>query len=184
MPGTSNQDGGMETPRRLRREAKLANRDRSRLAALVAACTLTGVAVGFSLSALVTVHHAATMERGAVSVVQAGSQEPVSWLGVAIRDAGYDTRGAVVLDVFDGSPADRAGLEPGDRIVSVGGSCAAGARDVVRHIRSEDAGDTVTVGVVSGGEHEFVEPMLSSVPSGAIDRRATRYHRPVSAGAE
>lgn len=173
MPET-NREAGMDTPRRLRREAKLAPRDRSRLAALVAACTLTGVAVGFSLSALVTVHHAATMDRGHPSAVAATANEPVSWLGVAIRDAGYNTRGAVVLDVFDGSPADQAGIEPGDRIVSIAGSCAAGAREVVRQIRAEEAGAEVPVLLVREGDREIVAPTLSSVPASAVDQRV-RY---------
>jgi predicted metalloprotease with PDZ domain len=174
MPDTSKQPNEMESTPRLRREARLASRDRSRLAALVAACTLTGVAVGFSLSALVTVHHAATLERAQPRVVAVASQEPITWLGVAIRDAGYDTRGAVVLEVFAGSPADRAGIEPGDRILSVAGSCARTARDVVTLIRRAEAGERVPIGVLRRGERVWLEAELSSLPASALDPRV-RY---------
>jgi predicted metalloprotease with PDZ domain len=168
MPDTSKQPDAMDSTPRLRREARLAGRDRSRLAALVAACTLTGVAVGFSLSALVTVHHAVSLERAQPRVIAVSSQEPVTWLGVAIRDAGYDVRGAVVLDVFAGSPADRAGIEPGDRILSVGGSCARTARDVVTLIRRADAGQAVPIVVLRRGEQVWLQAELSSVPSSAL----------------
>ncbi len=182
MPETSeHHQDVVKTPRRLRREARLGGRDRSRLAALVAACTLTGVAVGFSLSALVTVHHAATMQRAAHSSAMAvTSQEPITWLGVAIRDAGYDARGAVVLDVFPGSPADRAGIEAGDRVVSIEGTCARSARDVVTLIRRADAGDSIRVGVLRGGDRVWLDAELSSVPASAVIQRA-RY-RAVRAG--
>jgi S1-C subfamily serine protease len=49
---------------------------------------------------------------------------PTAFLGVSlVQSAGYgqDVRGAVVESVVTGSPADRAGLGPADRITSLGG---------------------------------------------------------------
>jgi carboxyl-terminal processing protease len=42
-------------------------------------------------------------------------------IGVSVRDEKKLRRGLRVLTVYDGSPADRAGIEPGDDILSVNG---------------------------------------------------------------
>lgn len=78
-----------------------------------------------------------------------------AWFGASTRavlrvsdqdrnDAGVTSdTGAFVIDVFDGSAADRAGLEPGDVIISINDATVQSAEDVARAVRALDPGDTV-----------------------------------------
>jgi S1-C subfamily serine protease len=90
-------------------------------------------------------------------------------LGVSLG-AG-DERGVRVLDVREGGPADRAGVEEGDRIVSVNGTSLTipredaddealqdvGARRLTRTLRALKAGDQVTLVLARGSERRTVQ---------------------------
>ena len=60
-------------------------------------------------------------------------------------------RGLIVTAVDADSPADRAGLQPRDLIVSIGGEPVRTNADVRQRLVDNRAGDTVTVGVVRAG---------------------------------
>jgi serine protease Do len=68
------------------------------------------------------------------------------------------TRGAVVRGVQPGSPAEQAGLQPGDLIVGVGTHAVASPSDAVREIRSAMNGQdhAVALRVIRNGESVFV----------------------------
>lgn len=53
--------------------------------------------------------------------------------------------GVVILSVWDGSPADDAGLRKRDVIVSVDGETVDGITDVTEAVRGAEAGDTLTI---------------------------------------
>lgn len=55
------------------------------------------------------------------------------------------TAGVYVLDVFDGSAAHRAGLKPGDVIVSLDAKEVTTPEDVARAIRAKDPGDSIEI---------------------------------------
>ena len=60
--------------------------------------------------------------------------------------------GVVILSVRDGSPADDAGLQKGDVIVSVDGETVDGISDVTQTVRGAEAGDMLTIVVDREGE--------------------------------
>ena len=60
--------------------------------------------------------------------------------------------GIVVVNVREDSPADDAGLQKGDVIVSVGGNTVASISDVVESVRDAEVGDTLTFVVDRDGE--------------------------------
>lgn len=63
-----------------------------------------------------------------------------------LEDAGVvSDEGVFIVDVFGGSAADRAGLEPGDVIVGINGVSVATPEDVARTIRSLDPGDSIDI---------------------------------------
>jgi hypothetical protein len=62
------------------------------------------------------------------------------------------SRGLRVEAVAPGSPAARAGLEPGDLIVAVAGDTAAGARQYAAAIHLDQASGRIPVTVLRGGE--------------------------------
>jgi serine protease Do len=88
------------------------------------------------------------------------------WLGAMIGDI-QDTatypqmakdlkvegvKGAFVLDLYKGSPADRAGLKPGDYVTSVGNTPITDANRLTQVIGSLEAGKSATLGIIRYGE--------------------------------
>ncbi len=61
-------------------------------------------------------------------------------------------RGVLVLGVFVDSPADRAGVEPGDIIIAVNGRPVHQVRNVLEMIASHKPGDRVTLELLRGKE--------------------------------
>jgi serine protease DegQ len=59
--------------------------------------------------------------------------------------------GAIVVDVARGSPADRAGIAPGDLIVRVNGRPVEAVEQVLGALRRSREGDTLRITVIRGG---------------------------------
>jgi putative serine protease PepD len=76
----------------------------------------------------------------------ARSSQP--WLGVELRTA---TDGVVVAGVTSDGPADRAGLQPGDVIDSIGGRRTRSVDDVVQALADERPGRKVTIELRGAG---------------------------------
>ena len=93
------------------------------------------------------------------------SQETSSGFGITLQTVTPEiarrmrldeTRGAVITDVEQGSPAARAGLQPGDVIVRVGQAPIANAADAQRELGRVRSGSTAFLRVVRGGQETFV----------------------------
>jgi len=67
-----------------------------------------------------------------------------------------DARGAVISDVEEESPAQRAGLQPGDVILRVGSTPIANRADAQRTLAAIRSGDTAFLRVFRGGQETFV----------------------------
>jgi len=65
--------------------------------------------------------------------------------------------GAVVVSVTEGSPADDAGLQRGDLIVSLDGDALDSARALIDAVGRRSPGDAVTLGVLHSGDQTRVE---------------------------
>ncbi len=76
-------------------------------------------------------------------------------LGVMIGQA--EEGGVRVIAVIPGSPAEAAGLQKGDRIVSAGGDTVREASDLTRKVSEYEPGDTGPVEVMRGEERLGLE---------------------------
>ena len=94
------------------------------------------------------------------------------WLGVFIQEItpdiadslGLDTAaGALVSTVNENSPAQAAGLEPGDVIVSFDGRMIDKMRDLPRIVAETEIGKTVPVGVIRNGKSIEVQVTLGEL---------------------
>lgn len=70
--------------------------------------------------------------------------------------------GALIDTVSVGSPAEAAGIEPGDIVTSIGDTPVASVEDVFIAIRSHRVGDRVAVKIVRGDEALTLEVTLGS----------------------
>jgi serine protease Do len=95
------------------------------------------------------------------------------WLGVQINDLDKDlaeamglkgTRGVLVESVVDGSPADDAGIERGDVLVSLEGQDLHTARDLMFQVAKSDPGATVELGVLRDGKSRNMVVALGEFP--------------------
>jgi putative serine protease PepD len=73
--------------------------------------------------------------------------------------------GAEVQDVAPNSPAQRAGLRPGDVIVAVDGDAVSEPGDVANALEGNEPGDSVVVEVERGGDREELDVTLGTRPA-------------------
>ncbi len=109
------------------------------------------------------------------------------WLGVTIQSLDPEragemgmpgATGVLVSDVASGSPAQVAGLMPGDVITEAGGQDVRNATDLITAIRSAGVGQDIELEVLRGGTEENVNVQLASMPGGAMHERG----RPMMGG--
>jgi len=70
--------------------------------------------------------------------------------------------GAIVVDVTAGSPADKAGMQEGDRITSVDSAPVRDQIELGARVRSHQPGDTVHITFVRDGQEQTIEVVLGS----------------------
>jgi serine protease Do len=95
------------------------------------------------------------------------------WLGVAVAPVSPEVarqvrldeaRGAVVVEVVGGSPAARAGIEPGDVIVAFQGAPVPAPRELTRRVAGTPPGTEVRIEIVRAGDRRTVTATLGELP--------------------
>ncbi len=91
-----------------------------------------------------------------------------AYLGVRLG-ASIGAPGAVVAAVDRGGPADKAGISPGDLILSIEGQRTTGPQDVASVLASHQPGGKVSVEIrpADGGSAKTVDVRLGTYPGGA-----------------
>ena len=125
---------------------------------------------------------------------RSGSDDDRAALGVntSTSRTKRDTLGLLITSVVPGSPAEKAGLEEGNRIQSINGvslrlaAADAGERDMdgvmtnrlVRELRKMNAGDEADLRVYAAGQVKTVKVKTTHVEDlNTLERRATRVLR-------
>jgi serine protease Do len=109
------------------------------------------------------------------------------WLGVSIQAVTDDmarslklkeAKGAIVSDVTGDSPADKAGVKPGDVVIGVDGRPVEDNGDLSRYIASKPPGSTVSLRVLrEGGPEQTIAVKLGTFPEeGAEDEGDSSKH--------
>lgn len=83
---------------------------------------------------------------------------------------GTPEKGAFVSDLTPDSPADKAGLEPGDVIVAIDAREVEWSSDVVDYVSSRPIGSKVTVKLVREGKAKTVQVTLGELPAAEEER--------------
>jgi serine protease Do len=100
------------------------------------------------------------------------------WLGVQIQAVDEATarsfkmkeaRGAVIAQITDGSPAEKAGLKPEDVVLSVDEVAIQDQTDLSRYVAGKAPGATVKLKILRGGEEKVVPVTLGTFPEETAD---------------
>jgi S1-C subfamily serine protease len=154
----------------LKREIILPSSDRGRLAAIIATCSMAGLAGGMALSMLAESQRVADeLRREQLEASMRSADEaavPTAWLGIEIRNAPGKCAGAKVMKVVPGSPADHVGLRTGDVVEMFGGDAVCDDDHLIAVVHASSIGASPAVGVRRGAEHFVVEPKLGVMPRG------------------
>jgi putative serine protease PepD len=111
--------------------------------------------VGFAISARDLLAQLDVLRRQA-----AGEKIVEGFLGVAIDDRRDGGSGAVITEVTSGSPADEAGLQAGDVVVSANGRSISGLGGLVAIIRDGEPGSELQLTVLRDGERVDLSALL------------------------
>jgi len=90
---------------------------------------------------------------------------PTAFMGVATTDTADGSGGAQVQSVVAGGPAQKAGIAPGDLIVSFEGKPVATADSLSGLVQARQPGDTVQVVVERNGTNRTVSVTLATKPA-------------------
>jgi len=77
-----------------------------------------------------------------------------------------DAKGAVVVDLTDGAPGKKAGLQSGDVVTALDGKKVESSDDLTMNVISHQPGETVTLDVVRDGKPTTVKVTLAARPGG------------------
>jgi serine protease Do len=109
------------------------------------------------------------LARGIVEQIRRGGSVVRGWLGVAVDDIELDRgarRAALVQGIERGSPAARAGLRPGDVVISLDGAPVAGRRDLVRGVAAMAPGRQARLTLLREGRRQDVAVQIGRRPGG------------------
>jgi serine protease Do len=84
---------------------------------------------------------------------------------IGVRPSDDEGKGAIVAQVYDDTPAEKAGLLPGDRILDVDGREIADPVALVKTIGSLDPGEEVTLHIERDGKPQDLVVTLGERPS-------------------
>jgi hypothetical protein len=146
-------------PRRTLRERlrSFHARNQRRIRIAVAAAALTLLIAG----AAVALASAVGGSGGQPSAAAAGSR---AWLGIDVARSPYG--GVMVVDVFPGSPAQAAGMEPGDVITRVNGHPVVNPSDVTSAVAGRHPGDRLQLQFQGSGTTYSASVPLARTPAG------------------
>jgi S1-C subfamily serine protease len=131
----------------------------------------------------------ANMVRVIVASAKAGGVVKRPWLGANLQAVTSDLSkefdlkrpaGAVITNVTPGSPAARAGLKPGDVIVSVDGEAVDDPNAFNYRFTTRPLGGTVEIGIVRGGKESKVAVALETAPDTRRDELVIESRSPFS----
>jgi serine protease DegS len=86
------------------------------------------------------------------------------WLGIQLAEDDPPGSGLAIAAVLRGSPAQSAGLEPGDRILALDGTAAVNRREVLRQIAMTEPGSHVTLTVLRDGQRLTIDAIAGTRP--------------------
>jgi S1-C subfamily serine protease len=139
------------------RSLPVGSRRQRRIALVAVAATLLLAGAAYAVTS-------AVVGGGSSNQTPAVASGSGAWLGIDV--ASSPQGGVMVVDVFPGSPAEAAGMEPGDTITQVNGHQILTPRDVRAAIAGMHPGDEVQLQFQGSGTSYTAKVPLASPPAG------------------
>ena len=126
------------------------------------AIVASGSGIGFAIPI--------NMVRNVVKQLKEGGEVSRGWLGVGIQDlteelADYyglkNQKGVLVTQVFEGDPAEKAGIQPNDIITAVDGKKVETGRELSRIVADTPVGEKARIDYIRDGRPKSVRVVLS-----------------------
>jgi S1-C subfamily serine protease len=127
----------------------------------------------FGARVRVLVIPAATLERIVPLLLKHG-RVARGWLGVALhpvavpdalRETAGQPSGMMVMSLAEGGPAAKAGIVPGDIVLSVNGTQALGFRRIAAQLAPDSVGRTAALRIVRGGSVLSLDAVVGARPA-------------------
>jgi len=80
-------------------------------------------------------------------------------------NVGQDVQGVVIVGVEPGSPADQAGLRPGDVVISMADEAIDNSSDLFNALRKTPPGKQVDLGIIRNGQRRTLQVTIGDRPS-------------------
>lgn len=112
------------------------------------------------------------MVRGVLSDIIAHGRVVRGWIGIVPEDVsdeqaarlGLSQGGVLLANLYVGSPAQQAGLQPGDLLLAINGNTLQSAQDALARIANEKPGATLGIKVLRGRRAFEVKAHVSERP--------------------
>src|SRR4030042_53079 len=102
------------------------------------------------------------------------------WVGIGLQDLTpelmksfnvEEKEGAVISQVFEGSPAEKTGLKVGDIVVEIDGKKIKNSQDLVREVLKKQVGEKMEMVIIREGKRLKVAVTTVEMPQEATERR-------------
>ena len=137
------------------------------------AIVATGQGIGFAIPI--------NLARDIIVALKEEGEVTRGWLGVAIQDLSPEMaeyynlagkKGVFVADVFEGDPADQAGIQPKDIILSVNGEKIETSRQLTGIIAKIPVNDSAKIKILRNGKEKTVKVKIAKRPEERLARRS------------
>ncbi len=95
------------------------------------------------------------------------------WMGATLQPLPNSALGMLVVSVAPGSPADQAGLHPGDLIAAINGRPVHRVRDVIDVLEHAQVGGRIRIQVLRGNTKLWLSLVLKELPSSSQKKSAS-----------
>ncbi len=118
---------------------------------------------------------------GVMSVSSRNVKREKAVLGVSLGFALNGENGALVENVFDGSGADRAGVQAGDLITAIDGVALSSQPAVMASLKGLMAGQRVDVGILRDGKQVLITAQMMDLNNSLLDPTEMEVNGDISA---
>jgi serine protease Do len=132
--------------------------------------------IGFAIPVDTMKQQVALLEKNpGITLASNNSTTSASYIGAQLQgindnirsQTGYQGKdGVLVVGVFQGAPADQAGLQAGDIVISAGGKTVDTPEDLTKIVRATKAGSSLELQVFSNGVKRLVNVKVQEEPQG------------------